>query len=910
MENPYSKDQILRLIERKFESAKVDYKKSYPFDEKHKREIIKDVIAMANTIDPDDSLVHDGFDGGHGFIIIGCDEEGGLFDISEDNLSDNAIQQIINEYVEPKINFTYLSFSHEIDEKSVQFGVILIAASERPPHRVKKSLQQGKEIQALRAGSCFVRIGSTTSDNVSDAELERMFEYRARSSKVEEKLQKEEFRVPEEEKNRLARIFVEPDQENIVAQAWNILKDKNFLLLVGETGVGKRSLALHFAQRLLSERLAFRLLQPSRFASLSDLRGADGSVIIIPDAFGLYRFERRDIENDMGLMHELIKNNFVILSTSDSVLEETLRDTRLEEWDLLKTNRMTLSSTVYSVETKRIMLNNHLAWAVERGRIDQKRGDELTGALGKYLKDIDFNSKLRLPLDIRRLVDDRLPEIQKITKNELEATLQDFGNLERKIQHWFVNLTADQQCFVFVLALFDGLDQKTLWDWYSLIVSRLRKLIPSLSTLPTGLMAYQTGPYVSLRAGKPTFSHPSFHDLVLKTIADVYREPFALLTDDFVKKSLPENESDEAIVRSQPMRDAIALAASRFAEYGLDDLTPILDSWASFKKGRVRIPAAMILSQAAKVNAPQRNAALGILGDWSDSDDPAKRWTSVVAYGLLHQAAPAPGIAGLKKLAADREKTVRSGVPKALKPYCQIRPADAKRLYTNLAADRDKFTRRETSRSMRTIALKDPNFILDLLDSWSKLVSKYRRWTLARTCFIVSRKFSDKRFAMLVDCMREDVTETRNALLDALMQEDLTPTDGWIIMKNLAGQHEPGSYNFPVLISALEQVDPGESWKCINSWAEPHQKRELRLAATNFLVYMKNIKPQETQALLVALSQDTDQEIALASMMDPPIEITSLDFSEDDIEDEGEVVVDNLEIDDNEILIEIIDDSQ
>ncbi len=908
MENPYNKDQILRLIERKFESAKVDYKRSYPLDDKHKREIIKDVIAMANTIDPDDSLVHDGFDGSHGFIIIGCDEEGGLFDISKDNLSDNVIQQIINEYVEPKINFTYISFSHEIDEKSVQFGVVLVAASERPPHRVKKSMQHVKEIPVLRAGSCFVRVGSSTSDNVSDAELERMFEFRARSSKIEEKLQKEEFRVPEEEKNRLARIFVEPDQENIVGQAWNILEDKNFLMLIGETGVGKRSLALHFAQRLLSERRAFRLLQPSRFASFSDLRGADGSVIIIPDAFGLYRFERRDIENDMGLMYELIKNNFVILTTSDSVLEEALRDTRLEEWELLKTNRISLSSTVYSVQAKRIIIANHLAWAVERGSIDQKRGNELADALSKHLKDADFKSKLRLPLDIRRLVDDRLPEIQKLTKSDLEAILQDFGNLERKIHHWFVNLTADQQCFLFVLALFDGLDQKTLWDWYSLIVLRLRKLIPSLSTQPTGLMAYQTSPYVTQRSGKPTFAHPSFHDLVLKTIADVYREPFTLLTDDFVKRSLPENESDEAIIRSQPMREAIALAASRFAEYGLDDLSPILDSWASFKKGRVRIPAAMILSQAAKVNASQRSAAIGILDHWAESDDPAKRWTSVVAYGLLHQTAPAPGIAGLKKLAADRERTVRSGVPKALRPYCQTHPVDAKRLYTNLAADRDKFTRRETSRSLRTIALKDSDFILELLDSWSKLVSKYRRWTLARTCIIVQRKFSDKRFTMLVDCMREDVTETRNALLDALMEEDITPTDGWIIMKNLAGQHEPGSYNFPVLISALEQVAPGESWKCINSWAEPHQKRELRLAATNFLVYMKNIKPEETRTLLVALSQDSDQEIALASIMDPPVEITSLDFSEDDNEDEDEVIIDNLDVDDNEISIEIIDD--
>ena len=104
MDNPYTKEQILRLVERKFESSKVDYKISYPLDNQHKREVIKDIIAMANTIDPDDSLLQDGFDGGHGFIIIGSDEDGNLHDISDINLSDNTFQQIIND----RIDFFFL----------------------------------------------------------------------------------------------------------------------------------------------------------------------------------------------------------------------------------------------------------------------------------------------------------------------------------------------------------------------------------------------------------------------------------------------------------------------------------------------------------------------------------------------------------------------------------------------------------------------------------------------------------------------------------------------------------------------------------------------------------------------------------------------------------------------------------
>lgn len=878
MENPYTKDQILSLIARKFESSKVDYKVSYPLDEKHRRELIKDIIAMANTIDTDESLIPHGFETGYGFIIIGCDENGQLHDISADNLKDEVLQQIISEYVEPKLNFLYVPFDHEVDGVVISFGVIIVGPSERPPYRVKRFMhQQGKDVPALKDGSCFMRLGTITLNNISDAELERMFEYRARSSETEQRLQKEEFRISQDEKERYELIYVPPESEDLIKSVWKKLIENRFLLLYGEMGVGKRSMAFFLAQRLVTERYAFRILRLSRYTAISELRDAEGAVILIPDAFGLFRLERFDMENDIGLIQELAQKNFIIFTSSENVLQDVLGETRLGEWELMGKGRFQLQTKAYSVEARREILERHLSWAAKQGRMEVKQAESIKKVF-HGLTDSIIQAKLMLPLDIRRLVDDKLVEVKKPTASVINEVLAEFGNIEIKIRDWYLALDPNLQCFLFVLSLFDGLGTKEIWDWYTLIVSRLRKYIPDLSIIPFGIASYKCSPYVASTAGIPAFVHPSFHKAVLQAISEVYREPFILLTDDFIKKSMPSLDNEEEVLKSRPVREAVATFAGQLAEFGVEDLIKLIESWASHKKGKVRVSAAEVLVQASH-NRAQRDVVLNILSHWSNSDDFSKRWTAAVTYGQLNQTMPDAAISGLRRLANDEKKIVRSGVPKALRPFSTVRRGEASKIYSTLSVDQDSFTRREVSRSLRSIAFTNPGFVLDLLKNWIILISERRIWTLVRSCFIIPSNHLSARFELIENCLKNHAATCQSALDDAINYDDLKINQAWSVIRMLVEQFDKNSnfdlINLPILANVLIKNAPEESWHVIQTWVE-HPKIDIRLAAANILVSLKSDHIERVEPLLAKLTMDESLEVSEAASKEPSIDLTDL----------------------------------
>lgn len=880
MENPYTKEQILRLIERKFESSKVDYKQAYPLSGRgHQCELIKDVIAMANTIDPDESLACLGFDPGYGFIIIGCDEDGNLYDVTSLDLDDANFQQIVNERVEPKINFLFVSFEHEGDGEALRFGAVIIPPSERPPHRVSK------ELLPFRPGHCFIRRGTSTSDKVSDAELERMFAHRALFSEAERRLQKDEFRVSAEEQNRLEHIYVHPCPKHVLFQARQVLENRHFLLIHGEMGVGKRSTALRLALDLLSERQAFRLIRVSRFTPLSDLRDAEGSAIIIPDAFGLFRLERLDIEKDVGLIEELTKSNFVIMTSSTSALAEVLRETRLEEWELMHNAQLHLTAGSYDKRARRSMLECHLSWAVEEGRVQPDQAKWLSDAL-ESSRDSDLQTALyglALPLDIKRLVDDRLPRIKEV--NQLLPTIRELSNLQREIRTWFHSLDDDQQCFLFTLALFDGFDRSEIWKWYTQIIGKLRTRNPALSIRPLGTMSTATQPYVAKTHGTPTFAHPSFHEAILRVVAEEYREYFLDLIPDFVEASVPPADAStgDEIAKTQPVREAISLAAGEIARSGVNELMKLIEAWASYKIGRVRLAATEVLSRATE-SPTQIESVLKLLYGWAGDrtrENYGKRWTAAVTYGRLSKAAPERAISGLSYLATDPSPFVRSGVPKALRSLSAVRPNESRRIFTDLAADSDDYTRRAVSNVLRTVSYRRLDFVADLLKEWSSMESANRIWTLARTCFIIPRSLQDERVAILVDCIRDHSNITRNALEDALKNEDVAPNHAWSLMESLVDYDPHISSQLPLLVNVLENSFPDVSWERIDSWAS-HTSRELRLAAAHVLVSWKTDKPGKAQPLLNQLASDADSEIADAALMESVLMLTMSDIGEVD----------------------------
>jgi HEAT repeat protein len=248
-------DQILALISRKFESLRVDYKLSLDLsNDKHKRELVKDVSAQANTTGIDETLVTSGVPGDTGYTIIGADEDGGLYDIAHLRLDDANLQQIVNEHVVPRIRFLFKSI--EVTDKNgapIKIGVIVVPRSENPPHRISK------DYKGLKPGQCFVREGTSTRE-ATDRDFEEMYARRLGVTEDEieiHRLQSYLEAISENERfSRWADPFYietqgeflpiyaspfgnasigEPSRTNLL----HVARQHNRMVILGEAGIGK-----------------------------------------------------------------------------------------------------------------------------------------------------------------------------------------------------------------------------------------------------------------------------------------------------------------------------------------------------------------------------------------------------------------------------------------------------------------------------------------------------------------------------------------------------------------------------------------------------------------------------------------------------------------------------------------------
>ena len=149
------------IIECDEESPNLDFKKE-EYKKADYTSLIKDVLSMANALNTETKR-----------IVIGVKykpgEEKEIFGLEK--LSDQAIfENIIQENIEPNINFKYYPYSY----KNKKLGVIEIFDTYDKPYMMKKDY--GK----LRKGDMWIRKGSRQS-KVTREDLDRMFEIRKKS---------------------------------------------------------------------------------------------------------------------------------------------------------------------------------------------------------------------------------------------------------------------------------------------------------------------------------------------------------------------------------------------------------------------------------------------------------------------------------------------------------------------------------------------------------------------------------------------------------------------------------------------------------------------------------------------------------------------------------------------------------
>ena len=159
----------ISLIKANIEDEGLDFKLTLDIQRKHDQaELIKDVLAMANTVRATDNP---------NYIIIGA-KDGVIYDTSGLGLDDASIQQILNTRIDPALTFLY--YQLEI-EPSKKIGAIEIPKSPDKPHFAKHDFTDNDKV-LLHEGMCPVRQGSSTKIALKD-DYDRIYEERLESER-------------------------------------------------------------------------------------------------------------------------------------------------------------------------------------------------------------------------------------------------------------------------------------------------------------------------------------------------------------------------------------------------------------------------------------------------------------------------------------------------------------------------------------------------------------------------------------------------------------------------------------------------------------------------------------------------------------------------------------------------------
>lgn len=131
-------------------------------DAQDKAEFVRDIIALANAHGDADR-----------YLLVGVHEKRPPRDVKDLDLDDAMLQQIIESYVEPRVEFAY----HQAIYDGTTLGIVHIQRSTRRFHLVSKDLtgkdSSGKHTKLLERGQIWIRRGSKKSP-LTAADFERL----------------------------------------------------------------------------------------------------------------------------------------------------------------------------------------------------------------------------------------------------------------------------------------------------------------------------------------------------------------------------------------------------------------------------------------------------------------------------------------------------------------------------------------------------------------------------------------------------------------------------------------------------------------------------------------------------------------------------------------------------------------
>ncbi len=831
----------LREIIQLDEGPKLDFKREYnlqktPPSEADKNEwrqyrevkwneLAIDLMALANgsywTVDQT------------AYLIIGVADEPSsdgtreLFDTSYlDEITEKSLLEMIEKRLTPPIRDIGLN-RIELDNKTItvieipptpyiyRLSQTLYCPEVRNFQEWKKTKRKSKE----NAGTAYIRMGESNAIGIPDEEdLKAIEDEKKRVLGIGSEFAPYEIHPSE---IALDTTFVFPDGE--FKQSLAVLDEKRILWILGQTGVGKKTWALHLAQAYFRKNKSIsRILRIPHndfwdFVARKAARKMEpisNTILIVPEALGRSVFDRDNLNDDLDFLDTIYRNgNFLILTSPDSIFEQAIRETRLSEQDWYDPEKLfTLSQSTYDLNDKfQFFLNlvefahgvketisdEQRRWAYELSEhpVSVRADDRSPGIPLEESK--RFRKLLEekwLPVDISNFVSQELPKANNPEDISISINLE--IDVENRVHRWFADLDSSEQVFLLVFTLLNELPEEDIWEKYKLIVSSLREFDQRLACLPIGIARQRVAPYVS-EHGPLKFSNPAIQSAVESEIARYYQEYFIEILPLLQKWAMPEElkkekdkESREQMLKATAsIRDPIFRAIGSLGRYRLESFSALLDEWVDLEYGNIARTVALIIKQASAdpLAYPQ---IVSILGRWS-SDRSAKqrRWVAAYSIGEIIKTRPKPKeefpnlYRFLLGLAKDYDSYIVSAAANAVYAISENTAFDEiNQLLLALTKDDDYWTRKQLIRLLSdTIRRKKitREKALRLLEAWSKSPSiKTKRTALYILLVTQGRVKSDrpKEKAILKDAIFNDPNEFIRVLVRAL-RDAINKTD-------------------------------------------------------------------------------------------------------------------------------------
>lgn len=637
-------------------------------------------------------------------------------------------------------------------------------------------------------------------------------------------------------RQRHAETFVPPRELTTHSISF---EEKRLLWLTGDVSVRNyvaTSLAAQTAQ--IANKQLYEVTRARKWSDISKTYVSD-STIILRDALPAPHLSESGAIVEWYSLRAIIERNNIIIATAPDEEFERLQQ-ELSRFQFTDYQHLHVGRDSYSDDHKLNIFHRLIEHMFASGELDDnkyawasellKESDDSTSSVEKQpraralqMRRREARSRFRdnlhkwLPADIERFVGS-LSQVR--SENDILVLLKRSAAIEDEIRAWFMDLDDSTRCFILALALFPDLNNDQLWDRYKKIVEHLRKFDHGLSLLPFGICRKRAQPNVS-PDGPIYFMDERVADAIRQEVARSYREYFIELTPKLKDWSVPDGRNPKTLEQrtqrkakveeTREARAAIARMVGIAGRFSVDDLSDILEYWATDSNFHVRLSVAFALAETAK-SAAGRNHALNLLERWclDLNSNGQLRWrafAAAIALGHVTAAADDSSITirafeSLRSFAKSHRKDARFYASMALKQFARHVPLAAIEGTLNRLAKDD----RTEVRLNLAAALNEARSSLyngeaaeALLERWIQSDDQNRRW-VALCGIVTSRKnqngASPEKYQRLFNYLDDKKTAADlAAVLGATLSDDHYGAVSKIVLSHLLHETKDHSWN-------------------------------------------------------------------------------------------------------------------